>query len=63
MLLMKIFINLDKTYGCLDDLDIDTDSVLPEKIAETNTIINEYVFVDNSIKIGDKNKILDSTLN
>lgn len=63
MLLMKIFINLDKTYGCLDDLDIDTNSVLPEKVAETNTIINEYIFVDNSIKLGDKNKILDSTLN
>lgn len=63
MLLLKVFIKLDKTYGCLDDLDIDTDSIPPEKIAETNTIINEYIYVDNSIKLGDKNKIIDSILN
>ena len=57
MLLMKIFIQLDKTYGCLDDLDIDTDCISPEEIAATNTTINKYIYVDNSINIGDKNKI------
>ncbi len=62
MLLMKIFIKLDKTYGCLDDLDIDTDSVPPEEVSATNTIINKYIYVDNSINIGDKNKIESSEI-
>lgn len=57
MLLMKIFIQLDKTYGCLDDLDVDTDGVSPEEVAAANTTINKYIYVDNSINIGDKNKI------
>lgn len=57
MLLMKIFIKLDKTYGCLDDLDVDTNGISEEKIAETNTVINKYIYVDNSISIGDKNRI------
>lgn len=57
MMLMKIFIKLDKTYGCLDDLDVDTDSVSPEEVAATNMTINKYIYVDNSINIGDKNKI------
>ena len=51
------FIKLDKTYGCLDDLDIDTDSISPEEVAATNTTINKYIYVDNSVNIGDKNKL------
>ena len=62
MLLMKIFIKLDKTYGCLDDLDIDTDSVSPEEVAATNTTINNYIYVDNSVCMGDKNKIEGSEI-
>ena len=62
MLLMKIFIKLDKTYGCLDELDINTDSVSPDEIADTNTTINNYIYVDNSVRIGDKNKIEDSKI-
>lgn len=57
MLLLKIFIKLDKTYGCLDDLDVDTNGISEEEIAETNTVINKYIYVDNSISIGDKNRI------
>lgn len=62
MLLIKIFIKLDKTYGCLDGLDIDTDSISPEKVSETNTTINKYIFVDNSVTIGNKNKIEGSEI-
>ena len=62
MLLMKIFIKLDKTYGCLDELDINTDSIPPKEVATTNTTINEYIYVDNSINIGDKNKIENSEI-
>lgn len=56
MILMKIFIKLDKTYGCLDELDIQTEEVDPKERAETNAIINQYIYINNSVKIGDKNK-------
>lgn len=62
MLLMKIFIKLDKTYGCIDELDIDTEIISPEEVTETNTIINKYIYVDNSINIGDKTKIEGSDI-
>ena len=62
MLLMKIFIKLDKTYGCLDDLDIETTTIDKQKIDETNTVINQYIHIDSSIKIGDKNKIENSNI-
>lgn len=62
MLLMKIFIKLEKTYGCLDELDIDMDSVSPDEIADTNITINNYIYVDNSVTVGDKNKIQGSKI-
>lgn len=62
MLLMKIFIQLDKTYGCLDELDIDMNCFAAEDVATTNATINEYIYVDNSINIGDKNKIESAEL-
>lgn len=62
MLLMKIFIKLDKTYGCLDDLDINAGSVSAEEAEETKTVINKYIYIDNSISVGDKNKMKGSGL-
>ena len=31
--------------------------VSPEEVAATNTTINKYIYVDNSVNIGDKNKL------
>lgn len=62
MLLIKIFIKLDKTYGCLDDLDINVEIVDDQTVTKTNTIIKNYIFEDKSITIGDGNKIVDSSL-
>lgn len=56
-ILMKILIQLDKSFGSLDDLDIDTGKKTPEELQSINTTINNYICVDSSIKIGDKNKI------
>lgn len=57
MALMKIFLKLEQTYGCLDDLDINLESISDEKIAKTEREIYKYIYVDNSISIGDRNKI------
>nr|WP_308743154.1 hypothetical protein [uncultured Anaerocolumna sp.] len=61
-LLLKVLIQLDKSYGCMDDLDIDITNKTPEEVTKLNTIINNYIFNDNSIKIGDKNKIKDTDI-
>ncbi len=41
----------------LDDLDIDITGKTPEEVIKINAIINNYIFTDNSVQIGDKNKI------
>lgn len=56
-MLLKVLIQLDKSYGCLDDLDIDITGKTPEEVTKINAIINNYIFTDNRIQIGDKNKI------
>lgn len=61
-MLLKIFIELDKTYGNLDDLDIDISDMATEKVKNINSTINQFIYNDNSIKIGDKNKISDSRI-
>lgn len=58
--LLKIFIKLDKSFGNLDDLDIDISTKDSHEVEKINTVINQYIYTDNSIKIGDKNKISDS---
>lgn len=55
--LLKVLIRLDKEYGSLDDLDIDISAKSPEEIHTINVAINNYIFEDKSIKIGDKNRI------
>ncbi len=61
-MLLKVFIQLDKSYGCLDDLDIDITGKTPEEVTKINAIINNYIFTDNSVQIGDKNKIEDTDI-
>ncbi len=60
--LIKIFIELDKTYGCLDDLDVDIVTVDEKTIDNTNEKINKYIYIDQSVKIGDGNKISESEI-
>lgn len=61
-ILMHVFLKLDKEYGCLDNLDVDTAEKTPEEIEEINKIVNNYIFTDNSINVGDKNKLRDSRI-
>lgn len=59
-ILMNVFLKLDKEYGCLDDLDVDTTEKTPEEVEKINKVVNNYIFIDNSVNAGDKNKLKGS---
>lgn len=61
-ILMHVFLKLDKEYGCLDDLDVDTTTKTPEEVEKINEVVNNYIFIDNSINVGDKNKLKGSEI-
>jgi len=52
--LLKVFIELDRIFGCLDNLDIDTEG---KEVEEINKKLNIIIFEDNSITIGNNNKL------
>lgn len=58
--LLNIFNELEKQYGNLDDYYIDFKNTKKEK--EVNKIIVNIIYTDNSVSIGDKNKIENSTV-
>lgn len=55
--LLKVFLKLDKEYGCLDELDIDTSTKTTEDVEQINRTVNNYIYIDNSVRMGDKNKL------
>jgi len=60
-ILIDILCALENEFGVLDSLDIE----FPENPEEKNTIIQQltqYIYFDNSITIGDNNKIKDSDI-
>lgn len=57
---MKIFTRLDKTVKNLDELDIG--ELEKDKEDQLKTFIQKVVFEDNSIHIGDGNKIEKSNI-
>lgn len=60
--LLDILMILEKEFGCLDELDIDTTAKSEEEIKAINNRILIVVFNDNSVTIGDGNKIKDTTI-
>lgn len=58
--LLNVFIELDKAYGNLDDLDINLDKKTPNEIAHINQQL--ITIIDNSIHIGDGNEISKSNI-
>lgn len=60
--LLKVLLKLDKEYGCLDDLDVDTSDRTPDEVAEINKAVNNYIYIDNSVTVGDRNKIEGSEI-
>ncbi len=60
--LLDILMILEKEFGCLDDLDIDTTVKSEEELKTINEQIFILVYSDNSVSIGSGNKIKDATI-
>lgn len=55
--LIRILLKIDKEYGNFDDLDVAIADKTPEDLKTINIQINKLIYGDNSIRIGDHNKI------
>ena len=53
---------LENQFGCLDDLDIDLSGTAELKVNEIEKQLLVIIYNDNSISIGDKNKITESQI-
>lgn len=60
--LIDILLKLEKEFGSLDELDIDVSTKTEKDIENINQTIVQILVQDNSIKVGDKNKITKSLL-
>ena len=60
--LLDVLAYLEKSFGNLDELDIDISSKTDDEINEITNQIYCIIFNDNSVKIGDKNRISNSTI-
>lgn len=60
--LLDILLFLEKQFGKLDDLDINTESKSEEELERIINHIYVVIYNDKSITIGDKNKIKDSNI-
>ncbi len=61
-ILLDILYYLEKQFGNLDELDIDTESKNEEELKEITRHIQVIIYNDHSVSIGDNNKIKDSTI-
>ena len=57
---LKILVELEKRYGNLDNYYIDFANIKEDK--EIVSVINNIIYTDNSLHIGDKNKIESSNI-
>lgn len=60
--LLDILSYLEKQFGNLDDLDIDIKSKTPDELAQITNHIYILIYEDNSVSLGNNNKIKDSTI-
>lgn len=60
--LLDMLMILEKEFGCLDELDIDTTVKSEEELKAINDRILVLVYNDNSVSIGDGNKIKGTTI-
>ena len=57
--MIKAMLELEKEYGYLDKLDIDTSSKTKQERESINTTVINYIYNDSSITIGNDNKFKD----
>ena len=60
--LLDALLLLEKEFGILDDLDIDTSVKSPEDIQEIAKKVYVIIYNDHSVHIGDGNKIKDTNI-
>ena len=60
--LLDVLIILEKEFGVLDDLDIDIDSKSENEKEKIVKQLQVIIFNDNSVNIGDGNKIKDANI-
>lgn len=60
--LLDILAYLEKQFGNLDDLDIDVESKSDDELKQICEQRHIIVYNDNSVTVGDNNKIKDSTI-
>lgn len=59
---LDVLLMLEKEFGNLDELDVDLSSKSDDEIKEIENNIYLILYQDNSITIGDNNRIDDSTI-
>ena len=59
---LDVLLLLEKQFGNLDDLDIDLSSKNNEEIRYITNDIMVLIYNDNSISIGDNNKMKDTSI-
>ena len=57
-----MLLELEKTFGYLDEMDLNIGSMTSEELETINDRIVTIIFNDNSIHIGDGNKISESVI-
>ena len=60
--LLDILYYLEKEFGILDELDIDTENKSSEELVEINNYIYNLVYNDNSVRIGDNNNLKSTNI-
>lgn len=60
--LIDVLVNLEREFGLLDDLDIDTSEKNLADIEKITNRIEVIMYTDNSINIGDGNTIKSSEI-
>ena len=60
--LLDILSYLEKQFGNLDELDIDIESKTPDELTQIINHIYIMIYKDNSVSLGNNNKIKDSTI-
>ena len=56
-ILIDILLELEKEFGNLDDMDIETGNKDKKELEKINHVLIQIVFKDDSIKIDSKNKL------
>ena len=60
--MLDVMLLLEEEFGNLDDLDVDLLSKPQEKIREIEDKIFVIIYEDNSITIGDNNKMKNTSI-